>query len=56
MDTNVRFSQCIKPAMKQIVLCLLAAGSLGCWFIFTAAGDEINAAANNELQRQDMDP
>jgi hypothetical protein len=56
VDTTVRFSHYSKPAMKQLVLCLLASGGQRCWSIFAAAGDKIIAAAYSELQHQDVDP
>jgi hypothetical protein len=56
VDTTVRFSHYSKPAMKLMAPCLLASGGHRCWSIFAAAGDKINAAAYNKLQRQDMDP
>jgi hypothetical protein len=56
VDTTVSFSHYSKPAMKQMILCLLASGGQRCWSIFAAAGDKIIAAAYSELQRQDMDP
>jgi hypothetical protein len=42
--------------MKKMVVCLLASGGQSYSSLFAAAGYEINAAAYNELQRQEMDP
>jgi hypothetical protein len=56
VNTTVRFSNYSKPAMKQMVLCLLASGGQRYWSFFATAGDKINAATYYQLQRQDMDP